>query len=728
MNTTMKQMLKILHLLIIVSATSTLALAQPIVFSGESILGGTSLSHYEDIEGKLNVETVRNFAGFTQSDDETPNFGNTKNSIWIKFAITNQSPQDRIYMELAHPYWDTCNLYTYTDRGMELVNEFSSQQPFFTRSLDHVNPSFILSQAIGSTQTYYLKLNASDQAIVPILFYYNKGFLDSVLLREILYGLLFGILVSMMLYNLFIYFSVKEQTYLYYVGYLLFTVLTQATLFGYSFKYLWPHAPQFNHHAFIIFPAFVGYFGIMFARSFLHSKVNNPWLDTAIQSGFIIYTAAIVFRLLGQDYLSYRMVDIGGITVAVLGFVIALKQAMKGNRPARFFLIAWSVFIVGLILFALRNLNVLPYNNVTNYTLQMGTAIEVLLLSIALADKINELKKQQAKSQQEALLSQAEALRVSKENQRIISQQNIILEKKVSERTKELKEANQVLENTLTQLREAQTQLIDSEKMASLGQLTAGIAHEINNPINFVCSNINPLKRNFQDVLDLMNSYDDLDKVATPEEAKEILNRIKAVKDDIDFEYTKDEIGQLLNGMKEGAERTVEIVRGLKIFSRLDNQGLNTANLNEGIESTLVLLNNQIQPKVKLIKELGNLPDVQCYPGKMNQVFMNIITNAIHAVKDDKMTNTPPTIWVTSTLEDENHIKICIRDNGPGIPEHVRPKIFEPFFTTKDVGKGTGLGLSICFSIIEAHGGSIHVDTEIGKGTEFKITLPVKQI
>lgn len=264
--------------------------------------------------------------------------------------------------------------------------------------------------------------------------------------------------------------------------------------------------------------------------------------------------------------------------------------------------------------------------------------------------------------------------------------------------------------------------------MASLGQLTAGIAHEINNPINFVCSNISPLKRNFEDVLDMMNAYEKIDEAESPEIVKEMLNKIKARKDSLDFEYTKEEIGLLLNGMREGAERTVEIVKGLKIFSRIDNQGINSANLNEGIESTLVLLNNQIQPGIHLVKDLGNLPSVQCYPGKMNQVFMNIITNAIHAVKDEKMTNTPPTIWVNSTLEDENHIKISIRDNGPGIPDHVKKKIFEPFFTTKEVGKGTGLGLSIVFSIIEAHKGTIQVETEVGKGTEFKITLPVKQI
>lgn len=694
--------------------------AQAITFDGKTTLAGKYLYVFEDVSNNYTIANISKVTDFSRSIDETPNFGNSENNIWVKFSITNKSNLTQLILELAHPFWDTVRLYRVNDSLMQPV-EFSSRKNFRDRKYEHVNPAFDINISEEETQDYILHLRASDQAIVPLIIYSYSGFFDSVLFREIIYGVLFGIMIAMMLYNLFIYFSVKEKAYIYYVGYILFTVFTHSTLFGYSYKYLWPNMPAFNHAVFIVFPCLVGFFGIMFAREFLQAKKNNPWLNNALTVGAILYGLAIIFRLLHKDYFSYRMVDLGGITVAMAGFLLGLKQSLKGHRPAQFFLVAWSVFLVGLVLFSLRNLNLVPYNNFTNYTMQFGAAIELILLSIALADKINFLKKEQA-------IAQQKALDAAIENERIVSNQNVLLENKVEERTRDLKQANIEINNTLTQLKEAQTQLIDSEKMASLGQLTAGIAHEINNPINFVCSNISPLKRNFEDVLDMMNAYEKIDEAESPEVVKEMLNKIKARKDNLDFEYTKEEIGLLLNGMREGAERTVEIVKGLKIFSRIDNQGINSANLNEGIESTLVLLNNQIQPGIQLIKDLGNLPSVQCYPGKMNQVFMNIITNAIHAVKDEKMTNTPPTIWVNSTLEDENHIKISIRDNGPGIPDHVKKKIFEPFFTTKEVGKGTGLGLSIVFSIIEAHKGTIQVETEVGKGTEFKITLPVKQI
>jgi hypothetical protein len=352
--------------------------------------------------------------------------------------------------------------------------------------------------------------------------------------------------------------------------------------------------------------------------------------------------------------------------------------------------------------------------------MQCGTAIEVLILSIALADKINTLKRERETAQEGAL-------DVSKENERIINNQNIILEKTVDERTSKLTKSNQELNATLNKLRDAQSLLIESEKMASLGQLTAGIAHEINNPINFVSSNISPLQRDIYDVLDVLNEYEKLKTIEDDAKLRAELDRIDKYKEELDIDYIKTEIDLLLTGMKDGSLRTVEIVKGLKIFSRIDSHDLNVVNINEGLESTLVLLNNQINPDITLIKELGNLPDVQCYPGKLNQVFMNIITNAIHAVLDNPTPKETPTIWVTTTLEDEYNVKISIRDNGSGIPDKVKSRIFEPFFTTKEVGKGTGLGLSIVFKIIEAHGGSIKLNTAENKGTEFAITLPIKK-
>jgi len=481
---------------------------------------------------------------------------------------------------------------------------------------------------------------------------------------------------------------------------------------------LWPQAHYFNNTAIVWFSALAGIFAIFFIKEFLHISERAPIWGKLLYVIVALYVIAVFFAITGNGMLSYRFVDLGGLTGAILTFVIALKLSLLGYRPAKFFLLAWSIFLLGLILFVMRNLNLLQYNVFTNYTMQFGTAIEVILLSFALADKINILKKERE-------LSQEQALRVSLENQKIIKEQNIVLEKRVDERTVELRKSYSDLNDTLTKLKDAQSQLIESEKMASLGQLTAGIAHEINNPINFVSSNIRPLRRDIDDVMEILDSYNEIRQIDSIEGVHKKMGEIEKLKADLDIEYIKTELGQLLTGMEDGARRTVEIVKGLKVFSRVDESDLNFVNINEGIESTLVILNYQMGTNLNLIKDLGSIPNVECYGGKMNQVFMNILTNSIYAVQKEDLIDRKPTIWVRTFLKDSEHITISIKDNGIGMSPEVKAKIYDPFFTTKDVGEGTGLGLSIVFKIIEVHYGTIEVISEVNKGTEFVITLPI---
>src|SRR6185436_3083631 len=253
-------------------------------------------------------------------------------------------------------------------------------------------------------------------------------------------------------------------------------------------------------------------------------------------------------------------------------------------------------------------------------------------------------------------------------------------------------------------LQQTQQQLVQSEKMASLGQLTAGVAHEINNPINFVSANVNPLKRNFAELLDL-------------------INKKKEISSD-DLNYTINETHQLISGIEEGSRRTAEIVKGLRNFTHLDEEEIKKTNINEGIESTLVLLRNKLsQLNIELIKSFGNLPEINGYPGQLNQVFMNIISNAVDSFGENVTENKERKIFIATTKEG-NRIKISIRDTGMGMTQEVKKKVFDPFFTTKDVGKGTGLGLSISYGIIEKHGGKIEVESEVNKGCEFIIWLP----
>jgi hypothetical protein len=340
--------------------------------------------------------------------------------------------------------------------------------------------------------------------------------------------------------------------------------------------------------------------------------------------------------------------------------------------------------------------------------MQAGTAFEVTLLSLALADRINIFKAEKERSQEETV-------KALQENERIIREQNVMLEQKVEERTHELNES-------LDDLKQTQSQLVESEKMASLGQLTAGIAHEINNPINFVTSNVNPLKRDVEMILEAMAKIEEISLSDAPTAEKK--RQIEEYKEELDFDYLTLEVRHLIKGIYEGASRTAEIVKGLKIFSRLDEDDLKRTNINEGLESTMVIANNLLNNRIKVTKEYSELPLVECYAGKLNQVFLNIISNAIYAIDKQFGTEEGGEIKISTQSDDEN-IYIKIKDNGVGMSEPTIKKIFEPFFTTKEVGEGTGLGMSIAYNTIKKHNGNITVNSEPGKGTEFILQIPI---
>jgi signal transduction histidine kinase len=293
----------------------------------------------------------------------------------------------------------------------------------------------------------------------------------------------------------------------------------------------------------------------------------------------------------------------------------------------------------------------------------------------------------------------------------------------VVEQKKEIEEKNVVLEDQkeelhsmLESLKLTQSQLVQSEKMASLGQLVAGIAHEINNPVTFISAGVDSLGANLDEVRQVLEVYHRL----TPINVEEKLKEIEDLKSQIDYKQAIREINSLIESIKNGTERTTQIVNGLRTFSRLDEDVLKVADIHEGLDSTLILLRNRYKNRIEIIKEYGSIPQLECFPGQLNQVFMNILSNAIDAIADKGEIT-------ISTSASSGFIRIHIKDSGIGIPDNIRAKIFDPFYTTKEVGEGTGLGLSISHGIIEKHKGSIKVQSQEGKGTEFIINLPLTQ-
>ena len=255
--------------------------------------------------------------------------------------------------------------------------------------------------------------------------------------------------------------------------------------------------------------------------------------------------------------------------------------------------------------------------------------------------------------------------------------------------------------------------------MASLGQLTAGIAHEINNPINFVYAGIDGLNTSLDALMEILDKYEEIENFEELGHIVDLLGEINALKDKLYFEETKDSVHDLVNAIRDGAQRTAEIVEGLRNFSRINETDLKKVNVHKGIESSLVLLNSKInQGQITVTKKYDpDTPDINCYPGQLNQVFMNLISNAIEAIDGGGE------IKITSK-NIEDYLIISIKDSGVGMSKDVMDKIFDPFFTTKDLGKGTGLGLSISFGIIEKHKGKLEVKSKFGMGSTFSIYLP----
>jgi signal transduction histidine kinase len=277
----------------------------------------------------------------------------------------------------------------------------------------------------------------------------------------------------------------------------------------------------------------------------------------------------------------------------------------------------------------------------------------------------------------------------------------------------------------LQKLQQTQVQLIQTEKMSSLGQLVAGVAHEINNPVNFIHGNLAHLKEYIKDLIDLLELY----RLHYPQPVAEIQAQMEV----IDLDFLMVDLPKLLSSLQMGADRINQIVSSLRNFSRLEQAEMTLVNIHEGINSTLLILQHQLRakgerPEIKLVKEYSNLPLVECYAGQMNQVFMNILGNAIDALNNYKLDEEGIITIHTEVLDGNSHIRIRIKDNGPGVTEDVRVRLFDPFFTTKPLGKGTGLGLSVSYQIVvEKHAGDLKCISAPGEGAEFLIEIPIRQ-
>ncbi|GAB1545446.1 hypothetical protein NUACC21_81220 [Scytonema sp. NUACC21] len=438
----------------------------------------------------------------------------------------------------------------------------------------------------------------------------------------------------------------------------------------------------------------------------------------------------------GEDYLA-KSVVLTGLSKSSLTLAV-LKSLGPLNKTLQFlWLRLWSFFVLGGLI-----------------TIFVGKSIarrisDPLLAVTQVAQKVTkesnfDLQVPVTSHDEVGILAASlnSLIRKVSEYTQQLEQERQNLERRVQERTHQLLQKNQELNlaydqltEALNELQQTQAQLIQTEKMSSLGNMVAGVAHEINNPINFIYGNIAYVKDYAEELLRLLFFY----QQEYPQPSVGIQTHLE----EIDFDFISEDLPKLMSSMKMGAQRIRDIVFSLRNFSRLDEAEMKAVTIHEGIDSTLLLLNHRITDKIEVIKEYGNLPLVECYPAQLNQVFMNILSNAIDALEGsfveepgkithdkEKRTNSAAIKISTEVVTVKNSIQgICLQitDNGTGIPPKFRDKIFDPFFTTKEVGKGAGLGLWICYQIIQKHKGKIEVFSVPNQRTTFTITLPLVQ-
>lgn len=663
----------------------------------------TNIFHLKDESGRLTVQDVMNSEMLQELPQGVPNFGIQKGNFWFALTLSNIS-NENLFLEIAHPVLNEVRFYDLAENGNIPIVD-GQNVPFSKKSSDFTNIVFDLNLPPNATKTYYFQLRSKTHMQFPVFIGGKESMRKANHTIQLISFLFMGVMGAMLLYNLAIYFIVKDSSYLYYVLFVLVIAIVQLVPKGIAHQFFWPESSGLANASMFLSPALSGYTSVLFFMSFLKVKLYAPKLHKLLYAFIGVYAIGLLLFLFKKYDVSYGVLDATSLIISAIMLIGTVIIYRKGNKSALFFLIAWSIFLAGVVVYVLKEAAVLPHNNITNYTMFVGAGIETVLLSIGLANRINVLKKEK----EEAQLKEFEALQ---RTEKLIREQNVILDEKVKERTSELNKA-------LDSVKKAQNKLIETEKMASIGQLTAGIAHEINNPVNYITSSIGSLERDLKEVLSVVDSYESI----TKENIVDKLEEIERLKKEIEYDYlNKEEIPMLLEGIQEGASRTAEIVASLRTFSSNDTDTKSKIDITTGIDSTLTLLSNKLDD-ISVEADIQINEAVYCYPGKLNQAFMNILANSIDAIRERQ--NISPIegkIEITAHLV-KDKVTVIIKDNGIGMDAETIKKVFDPFYTSKEVGSGMGLGMALTYSYIKLHEGDIAIKSKVNEGTETTITF-----
>ena len=661
-------------------------------------------------------------------------FGFSTSVYWLKFNICKSQPgTEKTVLEINYPLLDSLRLYGVKGGTLAFDVLTGDNIPFSERPVNHRNFIFFLPDTQNNDLSVYLRVQSESAVQVPLKLYSLTGYFIHNQRSFIAQGVYFGIILAMILYNAFLFFTLREWPYLLYVFFTISYFYFQSVLQGFFQQFLC-NSVWWQNHSLLLFGFFTILFANLFSNSFLKLSKKNPLISKILFGiGFLSILAAALVSILPYRYMVKVMLALG-VTSSVLILIAGFIRGWSGHLPARIFTIAWSTLLISFILAAFNKFGLLPRTFWSGNIMQIGGVLEVVLLSIVLGERINAEKQQRIHVEQRFSTSLEDQVKArTLELNQTMKQLEITNRTLESEQEKlefalrEIGKNHKELKKTYHSLQEAQTQLLQAEKMQSVGRLAAGVAHEINTPIQFVGDNARFILDSMLDIEKLMIAHELV--IETAENgviAPDLIEDAKAFAEEIDLDYLRKEIPQAIQQSIEGLDKVADIVRALKEFSHPGRNEKSLINLNKAIESTVTVCRNEWRYHAELELDLDpDLAEVSCVAGEINQTILNIIVNAAHAVKSDTKTDSKGLIKISTHIQGA-YVVVRISDNGIGIPEEILTKVFEPFYTTKAVGEGTGQGLAIAYStIVDKHGGTIEVKSERGKGTIFIISLPI---
>lgn len=713
-------MRKILLLILLIFLYNKIVIAKDNGFTvyseSKMLLNISHIEMLEDPNNSFSFEQVLKSQEFRLISQNIPNLGISESSFWLKFEISNITNDSNLNLILEQPNLDEVELYILSPNNNEyqLIRK-GEFEAFHHKNYQHPNYIFDISIPENESRAYLLKIKSNEQIFLPLFISSVKSTIEYISKQDTLFSFYAGIILVMLLYNIFIYFTVRDNSYLYYAFYILFILLTQIALKGYHFKYLMPDFPEWANKSVTLFPSIVGIAAIEFIKNFLRTKEKVPLLNkvaTLLEGVFLI---SMTLLFLDHPTKSFQIMQLNTTISSLLVLFIGYKVSKKGYRPAKFFLLAWSILCLGAFIYVLKDYGILPYNNFTNYTLPAGSALEVIFLSFALADRINILKAEKEKAQ-------ASELKAQKDKEDALEKKAEELEEEVKIATLELKLKNQRLETAYRQLELAKSELIQKEKISALMLMAAGTSHEFNNA--------NTTIQLAFDVIDINTKFhkeyiDKLHEILP--EAKNIeqqLEDLEDYKEEIKYEFISKDIQDAMRKAQNGLEKLALNTKKLKDFSKIDNEGWIYADINQDLIDLSDLWNSNlgaIQLKLNLNKYI---PRLLCNGQMVNDCFKSILQNAIEAIKEKDIPEKEGLITIATNVF-EGSVVISFTDNGIGMSEEISSRAFDFFFTTKGVKK-TGTSLTIVKTTLITHNGHVEMDTKINEGTTIRLIIPVK--